>query len=781
MLLMVLMVALVSGAVFTAAAGARRTSSVLDRFLATQGDFDLMVAVSRPRVASDPDQVLALAAELETVAGVESVTPAQAVFPWIREIDESAFVTGPDRRYLDVATSHAIDGRMPTADDVGTVALNETAARLLDVTVGDVLVIPTLSVDTAEKMWDGLVTDPASVEADGRELHLDVVGVYRPTASLEIDDTPTGVLSPDAGDVLGAAAASDALFYVRGDVDSMDADGAVGMLQEAVPDAWVYSYDPQDTITPIRSTFDDIATGLSLFALVALVAGLVALLQAVSRQVGQTNSVAFVANALGMRARSVAFGIAAPSVAATSAGVVLGAVIASALSPLFPFSVPRRAEVDPGIRIDWPVLLVGSALFVLTLTAWAVLAGWAHARADAHEASPTPSATGVGLRRALPIAAGIGCSRVLTHRRGHDAAKPWSAIAGVTLLVAGIVAITVFTTSQSATAQTPARFGWNWDSLPYVSFQNPMEVATTLAGDDRLSGVGVTNCGSARFDDAVEVTCALEAVSGSIALVQLQGRPPSSPDEVALGTVTMASHDVDVGDTISVTGDSGTIRRLSVVGTVVVPDEDAPGEGLVVTWDGLAKLAGVDQFDYLPNQQSIVLKYSPGADPEALEAVLAAEYPLNFQASDAHPVVPQSLSQMERVRPTLFALAAFLGLLGAIGLVHFVLLSASRGRREIAVLEAVGFVGRQSRSVLIYQALTVGLIGVLIGLPLGVFIGRWVWISAVDQMGIVTTPTVPWLVETLVIIGALIGSIAIALLLAWTPSRRRPAVVLRTE
>ena len=112
---------------------------------------------------------------------------------------------------------------------------------------------------------------------------------------------------------------------------------------------------------------------------------------------------------------------------------------------------------------------------------------------------------------------------------------------------------------------------------------------------------------------------------------------------------------------------------------------------------------------------------------------------------------------MQRVRPTLLALAGFLGVLGAIGLVHFVLLSASRGRREIAVLEAIGFVGRQTRSVVIWQGLTVGLISVLIGLPLGVLIGRSVWIAAVDQMGIVTTPTVPWLVGTLVIGGALIG------------------------
>ena len=88
MVLLVALVAAVSGAVFTAAAGARRTSSVLDRFLDAQGSTDLTVAVSRPRIASDVDVVGALAAQLSTLRGVDDVVAGQTVLPWINDGDE---------------------------------------------------------------------------------------------------------------------------------------------------------------------------------------------------------------------------------------------------------------------------------------------------------------------------------------------------------------------------------------------------------------------------------------------------------------------------------------------------------------------------------------------------------------------------------------------------------------------------------------------------------------------------------------------------------------------
>ena len=307
-------------------------------------------------------------------------------------------------------------------------------------------------------------------------------------------------------------------------------------------------------------------------------------------------------------------------------------------------------------------------------------------------------------------------------------------------------------------------------------------MAERLAEDERLDGVAMTYCSTVFVQRESRATfgCAMETLSGSVALTQVRGHPPTSPDEVTVGERTLAEHDLDVGDTIVVTGGSGVATQLRIVGSVVAPDSVNPARSVVFTLPGLVKLHGVSDLDVLPLDQSIALKYPSGVDAEALESALETDYELFFSPEDAYPVVPQSLSQMERVRSTLFVLAAFLGLVGMIGLVHFMLLSAGQRRHDTAVLEALGFVRRQTQVVVAAQALTIAAIGVAVGLPLGVLVGRSVWIAAVDRIGLVSTPTVPWLVAALVVVIVIIGALVASVFPGWSAARRRPTDVLRT-
>jgi hypothetical protein len=772
--LLALLVALVSGSVFTAAAGARRTATVLDRFLDTVGEPELVIGVVQPRVASDGDRILALGAELEALPSVRDAFGVQNLFAGAALEADFDLATGPDDRYLSDFSQLMVDGRMPTLDSTGEVALNEAAADALGLGVGDLLVTPTYSIDTAQALFEGRLADPV---ADGPELEFEVVGVYRDSGSFEVNGgTPQGVVSPDTAAYLGDAAAFNSLFVVSGNEGGIDVDAAFTVVNEAVPDGWVYKAEPEVTNQPLRTAFDAIAAGLGLFAAVALVAGLIALGQVISRQVAQIAPNFTVTNALGMRDRAIALAAALPSTLAAICGVMIGAVIAVALSPRFPISEARRAEIDPGVRVDWPVLVGGSVLFVVVTAAWALGSGWRQVRRQvATEAtSSAPRSPLTGLRRALPVAAGVGCGSVLTPQSGRTGVKPGSAIIGSVLGIAGVITILVFLISQRAVADDPARFGWNWDSQPDLYAEDPWPVVQALADDDRIAAVGGAFCDSAVVNESVMSVCALNVVSGSLALTYLDGRAPNSPDEVAVGEHTMAIEQIEIGDVIEATGDSGTTRALEVVGTAIQPDELAPGEGLVMTEQGFAELAD-DEF-----QQFLILRYAPGGDAAAVEEALADDYPLEF-GPYAHPRPPQSLSQLERVRPTLVALAAFLGLLGVVGLVHFLLLSANRRRRDAAVLETMGFVRRQTRAVVAWQALTISLIGVVVGIPFGVILGRSIWVAAIDQVGIVDHPTMPWLIGILVIGVALVGAVAVSLLPGTVTSRRLPAEALRTE
>ena len=88
-------------------------------------------------------------------------------------------------------------------------------------------------------------------------------------------------------------------------------------------------------------------------------------------------------------------------------------------------------------------------------------------------------------------------------------------------------------------------------------------------------------------------------------------------------------------------------------------------------------------------------------------------------------------------------LGAFLIGLGMVGLVHFLGVSARRRRHDFAVLRALGFVRRDLGLTMSWQAISVAAVGVVVGVPLGVIVGRWAWLAAIGSVGMVDTPAVP--------------------------------------
>ncbi|HUF98536.1 MAG TPA: hypothetical protein VMM60_10445, partial [Ilumatobacter sp.] len=184
LLLFALVVALVCGAVFATAAGARRTASVLDRLQARYPAPDVWIGVSDPRFAGDVERMNDLQAQLAALDGVERVAGGPNIFI-ASELDEPlTFSTGADdasyAAYLQDAVRF-IAGRKPAIDGTREIALNEAAADALGLGPGDSLAAPTLSVETAV----GLVEGRGDFVADGPELSFDVVGVYRDSLDVE--------------------------------------------------------------------------------------------------------------------------------------------------------------------------------------------------------------------------------------------------------------------------------------------------------------------------------------------------------------------------------------------------------------------------------------------------------------------------------------------------------------------------------------------------------------------------------------------------------------------
>ena len=126
-------------------------------------------------------------------------------------------------------------------------------------------------------------------------------------------------------------------------------------------------------------------------------------------------------------------------------------------------------------------------------------------------------------------------------------------------------------------------------------------------------------------------------------------------------------------------------------------------------------------------------------------------------------------------------LGLVLALFGAATLLHLLVVSVVRRRREMGLLKALGFVNGQIGATVLWQATTVALVGIVVGVPLGIVVGRLVWKAFATNLGAVPVPTVPvWVIAALVL-----GVLVVANLLAVVPAvasarRRSVGQLLRT-
>ena len=120
-------------------------------------------------------------------------------------------------------------------------------------------------------------------------------------------------------------------------------------------------------------------------------------------------------------------------------------------------------------------------------------------------------------------------------------------------------------------------------------------------------------------------------------------------------------------------------------------------------------------------------------------------------------------------------------LCGAATLARLLAVSVWRRRRDSSLLKALGFVRRQVAAVVFWQAATVAVVGIVVGVPLGLVAGRVVWRVFALDAGVVAVPVLPgWLIAALAA-GVLVVATAIAIVPAAAAARSPAGQVLRIE
>ncbi len=210
-----------------------------------------------------------------------------------------------------------------------------------------------------------------------------------------------------------------------------------------------------------------LSIALALFGAIALIACLVLVGLALSRQLRSEREDRVVLRAMGATPRASSVAAATGPFVAVLGGVALAVVLAVAASPLMPIGKVRAIEVAPGVDIDWTVLGFGALLLCVVLGAVVAFTAWRVAPRGSDEQAPIarPSKLVAAAQGAGLSPAGVaGLRLAMEPGRGRTAVPVRSVMVGVVIAVLALVAAITFGNSLDALVDHPRLFGWDWDA-----------------------------------------------------------------------------------------------------------------------------------------------------------------------------------------------------------------------------------------------------------------------------------------------------------------------------
>ncbi len=793
------LVGLVGGVAMFGVAGYRRTASAMDRFL----DY------SRPTNAF----VYAEDLDLDSVEALDQVVDADAgayflMAPTTADGDPdpalgiNPFSSSRGRLLTSIDRPLVVSGRLPDHAEILEVAVNEELAEARGLGAGDTLVMWAYDRDQFFELLEAVGTLPP----EGPRLELKVTAVIRHPRDVApyASDDEVAYLSKqnlflteafhqryvdELANFNQAGSESLGVRLAGGQADVAAFADAV----RALPGGSETDVDPEvsarQALSAGQRAIDLQALGLLVFAVLVAVAGAAVVGQSLVRQIQLSGADHASLRALGLTPGELGAALAVQALVVGLAGTVVATAVALALSPLAPIGVARAAEISPGFAVDLAVLTFG-ALGVLGVV-MARVAGpvWraAHppspgsARWSPSSGSHRPLRTAERLAGAgAPVSAVTGVRMALQAGQGDRAVPVHTAVAGGAVALVAVAGALVFAASLDRLVASPVLQGWNWDVVVGDGNVDNLDKGRTLLPATPVVGgfTAISQPNTFRVAGVEVGVTGLLPLENATGPAVLDGRLPQGGDEIALGRQTMEGLGVEIGDQIDVTVDGSDARwPFTVVGTVLVGnpalnfEADGLGLGAVIPFERMEALFGEVQA------AAFLVDYADGVDPDLAFAALQADWGKTVLRA----VAPDQVENLRRVAglPLLFAI--LLAVLAVATLGHALLTAIRHRRRELATLKALGFVRRQIAATVAWQATTLVVVVLVVGLPLGVALGRWGWRVVADGVGTPAPPVTPLVAVALAVPVAILVANALAALPARRAARTRPAVALRAE
>jgi putative ABC transport system permease protein len=250
-----------------------------------------------------------------------------------------------------------------------------------------------------------------------------------------------------------------------------------------------------------------------------------------------------------------------------------------------------------------------------------------------------------------------------------------------------------------------------------------------------------------------------------------------------MGRESLSMLGLRVGDTVRATG-ATTTKQLTIVGIPVFPDfgfGPGLGRGAAMTMDGLRAF-------YPDATLNLAIgTFTEGEAPEAAIGRLEAAFPKDLREQGVEIGTSEDIaSRGTTIKATLRAgslplkLSVLLAFAAFATLVHLLLTSVRRRRRDLAILQTLGFRRGQIMATVAWQALILAGIALVIGIPIGIMAGRLAWSVFAYRLGVVPEPAISPL-SLIVIPAVLVVSLIVAVGPGLVARRTRPAAILKAE
>jgi hypothetical protein len=767
-LTLVVLIAVVGGLALAAVAAGRRTASAFPRFVAAHG-YDIYIYNDKPVPG------------LARLPGVASVT--SIVLPgYGQPTCACTHVINPSNFYVNELTPTGLNravklvaGRMPDPTSPDEVLASFTLQQDYGIHIGSDIHVPFYA-----RSQRAALNSNGQVEPTGPTLTLHVVGIAAAEFEFPNGQAPEYDLftTPAFARAVNHRTLEASVYLVR------LRDGTVGLPRfgaAVIPLHLIYVSNQDTSAQAIAESIHPQAVGWWILAALAGLAGLAVVGQALGRQSVVESEEYPKLVALGLPRRQLIVLGTARNLVVALVGAAGAIGVAYALSPLAPVGEARLAEPSPGLAFDPLVFPLGALATVIVVAA---LGLWPSLRASRVRAGGSASNE---FRRSSIVAhlsaagastsAVIGIRHALERGRGAASVPVGTALFGTVIAVTALCATAVFGASLSHLTATPELYGQDYQMIFSANQGNPTKELAQVERDHAVSGIMVGRRDEISIDGMSVASIAGKAVRGPLLISTVDGHAPSGIGEISLGDTTLHQVGAHIGSIVHATFQVPTggthSASFRVVGTASFPGDfglGGLGTGAAFTAAGYLHALcppGPTQTSclsaYHANEQFVLLVHTtPGAAGKADIAHYLRAYPGVVQL----PTTPTSLINFGEAVNFPLILGFVLGLFGAATLVHLLVVSVARRRREIGLLKALGFVKRQVGATVCWQASTIAVVAIIVGLPLGVAVGQLVWRFFATNLGVVPVSAVP-----IGVIAALgVGVLLVANLLAVAPA-----------